>query len=59
MDTQFQVTVEREILAEVVGETKVFIQVQDQEIEEEWAFKKESSSSSSSSSHEQHPSSSL
>jgi len=57
--SQFQVTVERELLAEIVGETKVFIQVEDQEIEEEWSFKNESSSSSSSSSHEQQPSSSL
>lgn len=44
--TKFQVTVEREILVEVVGETKVCIQVFDQDFEEEWAYNEESSSSS-------------
>ncbi|MEI4768493.1 outer spore coat protein CotE [Psychrobacillus sp. FJAT-51614] len=48
--TQFQVMVEREHLAEVVGETKVCIQVHDQDFEEEWAYNDESSSSSSHSS---------
>ncbi|MFF2753940.1 outer spore coat protein CotE [Psychrobacillus sp. NPDC058041] len=48
--TKFQVTVERELLAEVVGETTVCIQVHDQDFEEEWAFDEESSSSSSNSS---------
>ncbi|TQR04799.1 outer spore coat protein CotE [Psychrobacillus soli] len=43
--TKFQVTVERELLAEVVGETTIYIQVQDDEVEEEWAFQEESSSS--------------
>ena len=46
----FQVTVERELLAEVVGETTIVIQVHDQDFEEEWAYNEESSSSSSSSS---------
>lgn len=43
--TKFQVTVERELLAEVVGETTIYIQVQDDDVEEEWAFHEESSSS--------------
>ena len=47
--TQFQVTVEREILVEVVGETTICIQVHEAEFEEEWAYGEESSSSSSSS----------
>ncbi|MEK4245310.1 outer spore coat protein CotE [Psychrobacillus sp. FSL K6-2684] len=46
---QFQVTVERELLAEVVGETTVCIQVYDEDFEEEWSYEDESSSSSSSS----------
>ncbi|MER2170891.1 MAG: outer spore coat protein CotE, partial [Psychrobacillus psychrodurans] len=44
--TQFQVTVEREILVEVVGETTICIQVHEAEFEEEWAYGEESSSSS-------------
>lgn len=47
--TKFQVTVERELLAEVVGETTICIQVLDQEFEEEWAIEESSSSSSDSS----------
>lgn len=49
----FNVVVEREILVEVVGETKVVVSVHPLEFEEEWRFdddKEESSSSSSSSS---------
>ncbi|MDI2588480.1 outer spore coat protein CotE [Psychrobacillus sp. NEAU-3TGS] len=42
--TKFQVTVERELLAEVVGETTIYIQVQEDEVEEEWVFGEESSS---------------
>ncbi|TQR21015.1 outer spore coat protein CotE [Psychrobacillus vulpis] len=60
--TKFQVTVERELLAEVVGETTVCIQVLEQDFEEEWAFNEESSSISSrpSSTHSEHnPSSSI
>lgn len=44
--TKFQVTVERELLAEVVGETTICIQVQDDDFEEDWTFAEESSSSS-------------
>ncbi|MET1015002.1 MAG: outer spore coat protein CotE [Paenisporosarcina sp.] len=47
---QFEVTVERELLAEVVGETTVCISVHPSEYEEEWVFQDESSSSSSTSS---------
>ena len=43
----FKVTVERELHAEVVGETTVVIQVQPQDVEEEWSYKNESSSSTS------------
>ncbi|MFJ8065241.1 outer spore coat protein CotE [Psychrobacillus sp. NPDC096426] len=61
--SKFQVTVERELLAEVVGETTICIQVQDEDVEEEWAFESSSSSSgshsSSSSSSEADHSSSL
>jgi len=46
---QFKVTVERELHAEIVGETTVCIQVQPQDVEEEWSYKDESSSSSTSS----------
>lgn len=46
---QFKVTVERELHAEVVGETTVVIQVQPGDYEEEWSYKDESSSSSSTS----------
>ncbi len=45
---KFSVCVERELLAEVVGETKVCIQVHPHDFEEEWHFGDESSSSSSS-----------
>lgn len=45
--TKFQVTVERELLAEVVGETTILIEVQADDFEEEWAYEDESSSSSS------------
>lgn len=55
----FQVTVERELHAEVVGETTICIQVQPQEYEEEWSFKDESSSSSTSSFDESRESSSF
>ena len=47
---KFSVSVERELLAEVVGETKVCVQVHPHDFEEEWRFDDESSSSSSSSS---------
>lgn len=47
---QFKITVERELLAEVVGETTVCITVHPHDFEEEWAYKDESSSSSSSTS---------
>ncbi len=47
---KFSVSVERELLAEVVGETKVCVQVHPVDFEEEWRFDDESSSSSSSSS---------
>ncbi|MFX3674029.1 MAG: outer spore coat protein CotE [Paenisporosarcina sp.] len=50
---QFEVTVERELLAEVVGETTVCITVHPHDFEEEWAYKDESSSSSSTSSIEE------
>jgi spore coat protein E len=56
---QFKVTVERELHAEVVGETTVCIQVQPVEYEEEWSFKDESSSSSTSSIKESKDSSSF
>ena len=46
----FIITIERELLAEVVGETTICINVHPIEVEEEWAFADESSSSSSSSS---------
>ena len=42
---QFQVTVERELHAEVVAETSICVQVQPQEYEEEWSFKEDDSSS--------------
>jgi len=45
---EFKVTVERELHAEVVGETTICIQVHPQDYEEEWSFKDESSSSTSS-----------
>ena len=47
---QFKVTVERELLVEVVGETTVCISVHPSDFEEEWDYKDESSSSSSTSS---------
>src|SRR5690606_7864366 len=43
---KFSVSVERELLAEVVGETKVCVQVHPDDFEEEWRFDDESSSSS-------------
>ncbi len=46
---QFKVTVERELHAEIVGETTICIQVHPQDYEEEWSYKDESSSSSTSS----------
>lgn len=47
---KFNIAVERELLAEVVGETKVCISIHPHNFEEEWPFEDESSSSSSSSS---------
>ena len=46
--TKFQVTVERELLAEVVGETTICIQVQDDDFEDDWTFEESSSSSAGS-----------
>jgi spore coat protein E len=43
---KFHITVERELLAEVLGETKVFISVHPHSFEEEWPHRDESSSSS-------------
>ncbi|WJY28665.1 MULTISPECIES: outer spore coat protein CotE [Sporosarcina] len=40
---KFQIKVERELLAEVIGETKVLITVHSNELEEEWSFDDESS----------------
>lgn len=47
---QFKVTVERELHADIVGETTVCIEVQPTDYEEEWSYIDESSSSSSSTS---------
>lgn len=44
--TKFQVTVERELLAEVVGETTICIEVQNDDFEEDWTFEESSSSPS-------------
>jgi len=41
---KFCITIERELMAEVVGETKVCITVHPQSFEEEWSFRDESSS---------------
>ncbi|MBO0602025.1 outer spore coat protein CotE [Sporosarcina sp. E16_3] len=41
---KFRITIERELMAEVVGETKVCITVHPQSFEEEWKFSDESSS---------------
>jgi len=41
---KFVISVERELIAEVVGETKVCITVHPHDFEEEWAFNDESSS---------------
>ncbi|MFJ7933215.1 outer spore coat protein CotE [Sporosarcina sp. NPDC096371] len=41
---KFIITVERELLAEVVGETKICVLVQESNFEEEWPFSDESSS---------------
>lgn len=41
---KFQITIERELLAEVVGETKVCVTIHAQDFEEEWSFNNESSS---------------
>nr|WP_124070852.1 outer spore coat protein CotE [Filibacter tadaridae] len=41
---KFEITVERELLAEVVGETKVCISVHTESFEEEWPERDESSS---------------
>ena len=46
----FNVTIEREFLVEVIGETSVVINVHPIDFEEEWSFEEESSSQSSSSS---------
>ncbi len=45
---KFQVTIEREFLVELVGETTVCIHVHPLEFEDEWEFEESSSSSSSS-----------
>lgn len=45
----FVVTLERELLAEVVGETTICISIHPMEYEEDWDFEDESSSSSSTS----------
>lgn len=45
----FIITIERELLAEVVGETTICINIHPIDFEEEWDFEDESSSSSSSS----------
>lgn len=52
----FNVVVEREVLVEVIGETKVVVSVHPLEFEEEWRFndKEESSSSSSSEGYKKH-----
>ncbi len=41
---KFIITVERELLAEIVGETKVCISIHPHKFEEEWSFEEESSS---------------
>lgn len=41
---KFTITIERELLAEVVGETKVCVTVHPHNFEEEWSFSDESSS---------------
>ncbi|MHC8516475.1 outer spore coat protein CotE [Sporosarcina sp. OR05] len=41
---KFIIKVERELVAEIVGETKVCITVHPHQFEEEWSFKEESSS---------------
>nr|WP_192597455.1 outer spore coat protein CotE [Sporosarcina limicola] len=41
---KFKITVERELCAEIVGETKVCISIHPQKFEEEWSFRDESSS---------------
>lgn len=46
---EFNVVVEREILVEVIGETKVVVSVHPLEFEEEWRFNENDESSSSSS----------
>lgn len=43
---QFQVTIEKEIVVEVVGETLLSIQVAQQDVEDEWKYDESSSSSS-------------
>lgn len=53
----FVVTIERELLAEVVGETTICISIHPMEYEEDWNFEDESSSSSSSKSPKSHKSS--
>lgn len=42
---KFTITIERELLAEVVGETKVCVTVHPQSFEEEWSFSSDESSS--------------
>ncbi len=49
---KFSITVERELLAEVVGETKVCISIHDSNFEEEWSFRDESSSHSHGNNHD-------
>ena len=47
---KIKVLIEREFLVEVIGDTKVCIQIHPLDFEEEWTFEESSSSSSSSSS---------
>lgn len=49
-DCKIKVTIEREFLVELIGETKVCVSVHPLDYEEEWSINDESSSSSSSSS---------
>lgn len=49
---KFVISVERELLAEVVGETKVAISIHPHNFEEEWPYRDESSSTHHSAKHE-------
>ncbi|MHA6258783.1 outer spore coat protein CotE [Sporosarcina sp. CAU 1771] len=53
---KFVISVERELLAEVVGETKVAISIHPHNFEEEWPYRDESSSNQQSARHNHEPS---